>query len=222
MKIQFLQKEIWLQNKKYIVLTPAFHTKDIFACEFDKDMFMIFGNQQSLQYLACILLIGANHRDKIIHVTNLEKDLPIHLHRFSHAKKNNELVFLHHSLQLNTHQWKDLRQKAHQQKGRVRSFEVNPRKFSDLDYEDYLMFHYKENKDKILMKRDYDTLFIIGSKIVFEYASGSFEPLSRTGAGSFLRSFGHDHYHLDLFTRNNQGLCVDYYDITLWNEHLKD
>ncbi|GED56137.1 hypothetical protein ABER61_06550 [Brevibacillus formosus] len=222
MKIQFLQKEIWLQNRKYIVLTPTFHAKDIFACEFDKDMFMIFGNQQSLQYLACVLLIGADHRDKIIYVTNMEKDLPIHLHRFSHTKKNNELVFLHHSLQLNTHQWKELRQKVHKQKGRIRSFEVNPRKFSDLDYKDYLMFHYKENKDKILMKRDYDTLFITGSKIVFEYASGLFEPLSRTGAGSFLRSFGHDHYHLDLFTRNNQALCVDYYDIALWNKHLKD
>lgn len=61
MKIQFLQKEIWFQNRMYIVLTPTFHTKDIFACEFDKDMFMIFGNQQSLQDLACVLLLGADH-----------------------------------------------------------------------------------------------------------------------------------------------------------------
>ncbi|GED72585.1 hypothetical protein BRE01_62870 [Brevibacillus reuszeri] len=105
---------------------------------------------------------------------------------------------------------------------RIRSFEINPRKFSDLNYNDYRRFHYKENKDKILIKSDYNTLFIIGSKIVFEYASGFFEPLSRTGAGSFLRSFGHDHYHLDLFTLNTQGLCVDYYDKALWNKHLKD
>ncbi|GED72584.1 hypothetical protein BRE01_62860 [Brevibacillus reuszeri] len=117
MKVQFLQKEIWLQNKKYTVLTPAFNTKDIFACEFDKNMFMIFGNQQSLQYLACVLLLGADNRDKIIYIANMEKDLPIHLHRFSQKKKNNELVLLHHSLQLNLNQWKDLRQKLHQQKG---------------------------------------------------------------------------------------------------------
>ncbi|QDS34608.1 hypothetical protein [Brevibacillus brevis] len=222
MKIQFLQKEIWFKNRKYIVLTPTFHTKDIFACEFDKDMFIIFGNQQSLQYLACVLLIGADHRDKIIYLTNIEKDLPIHLHRFSHTKKNNELVFLHHSQQFNTHQWKDLRQKVHQQKGRVRSFELNPRKFSDLDYDDYTRFHYEENNDKIFIKWDFDTLFIIGSKIVFEYASGLFEPLSRTGAGSFLRTFGHENFHLYPFTLNTQGLCVDYYDKALWNKHLKD
>ncbi|MGG4441281.1 hypothetical protein [Brevibacillus fortis] len=99
---------------------------------------------------------------------------------------------------------------------------MNPRKFSDLDYDDYSRFHYKENKDKILMKRDYDTLFLIGSKIVFEYASGFFEPLSRTGAGSFLRSFGHEHFHLYPFTLDTQGLSVDYYDKVLWNKHLKD
>ncbi|MFF0913309.1 hypothetical protein ACFYU8_06710 [Brevibacillus sp. NPDC003359] len=58
---------------------------------------------------------------------------------------------------------------------------------------------------------------------MFEYSSGFFEPLSRTGAGSFLRNYGHDHYHLDTFTPSTtQGLCVDYYDKDLWDKHLKE
>lgn len=222
MKIKFLQKEIWLQNRKYIILTPLFNTKDIYACEFDKEYYMIFGNQQSLQYLACIMLLAADNRDKIIYLSDMEKDLPNHLHRFSYHKKNKELVFLHHSLQLNLNIWKELRQKLHQQNGKTRSFERNPRKFSDLNYEDYQHLQYQENKDRILIKSNFDTLFLIGSKNVFNYASGFFEPLSREGAGSFIRTYGHAHYHLDMFTRNTQGLCVDFFDKELWDTHLKE
>lgn len=220
MKIQFLQKEIRLHDRQYTILTPTFQTKNIFANKFDTDNFMLYGNQQALQYLACTFIISAENRDKIVYLTNMEKDLPNHLLQHPHQTKNHELVFLHHSLQLKVSEWKEIRQKLHQQKGRIRSFEINPRKFSDKDYEDYVPLYYKENNDKILIQSEYDTLFLIGSKIVFEYASGVFEPLSRTGAGAFLRTHGRDHYHLDRFMRDSQALCVDYYDKVLWTEHL--
>ncbi|WP_100085824.1 hypothetical protein [Paenibacillus elgii] len=218
MKIQLIQKDFCFQSRNYSFLIPTFDTSNIFSCEFDKDIYMIFGNQRSLQYLAGIMLLAAENKDKIIYLTNMQKNLPEHLHRFSQHTNNNEIVLLHHSLQLNISAWKNLKHKLNKLKGNMKSFIFNPRKFTNLDYNNYKHFNFSENKDKILIRCKYNTLFLIGSKMVFEYASGTFEPLSRTGASYFLKYKGHDHDHLDILTNRNQGLCIDFYDQDLWDK----
>lgn len=216
MKIQYVQKEVFLGNQKYFCLTVD--TVNLYSCEFDKNMYMVFGDQRALQELACIFLLASQNRDKIIYLRHTDKFLPEDLHSFSTSDRNDELVLLHHSLQANTGLWKDLRERFRTQKGNKKSYTCNPRRFADLGHDNYQKFAFAENKDKILVKSKYETLFLIGSKSVFEVASGLFEPLSRAGAGEYRRNGGHAHVHLDIFTGKHQGLCVDYYDKALWNK----
>lgn len=220
MKIHYEQKEVALKGKTYSIY--MIDTSKLYACAFDKEMYMIFGDQRSLQELACMFLLASMNKDKIIYVRNSDMWLPEDLKRFSTNEKNQELVFMHHSLQVNIGVWKDLRSRLRSQKGYRRSFSCNPRKFSDRGFEDYQTFYFEENNDKILIKHNFETLFLVGSRTVFEYSSGFFEPLSRYGAGSFLAHGGHAHVHLDAFTGKHQGLCVDFYDQALWNRQSNE
>ncbi|GLI09445.1 hypothetical protein YDYSG_54770 [Paenibacillus tyrfis] len=218
MKLHFIKKEINLSAKSYTVFIPNFPTDNMFALEHRCGIYMLFGDQKSLQYLACLFLAASIHRDKMIYVPVTTRLLPKDLQHFSAYNKNLDMVFMHHSIQFNTKLWKEIKQRMFRTKGELKSFECNPRQFSDLGYEDYCPFTYAENKDKILIKKYADTLFFYGSKKAFEFASGGLEPLSRTGASYFIRNGGHDHDHLDLFTPKHQGLCVDFYDEALWSK----
>ncbi|MEC0211394.1 hypothetical protein [Paenibacillus ehimensis] len=218
MKLHFTKKEINLLAKNYTVFIPNFPTDKMFALEHRCGSYMLFGDQKSLQYLACLFLVASIHRDKMIYVPGTTKLLPQDLQHFSTYSKNLDMVFMHHSIQFHTKLWKEMKQRMVRNKGELKSFECNPRQFSNLDYEDYCPFTYAENKDTILIKKYADTLFFYGSKKVFEFASGGLEPLSRTGASYFMRNGGHDHDHLDLFTAEHQGLCIDFYDEALWRK----
>lgn len=157
MKIQYVQKEVFLGNQKYFCLTVD--TVNLYSCEFDKNMYMIFGDQRALQELACIFLLASQNRDKIIYLRHTDKFLPEDLHSFSTSDRNDELVLLHHSLQANTGLWKDLRERFRTQKGNKKSYTCNPRRFADLGHDDYQSLPSQKTKTRYWSKANMKRCF---------------------------------------------------------------
>jgi hypothetical protein len=215
-KVQFIQKVVALSGKTYTVLTPISSQLNLYALEHVQGSYMIFGDQKTLQLLACIVQVSSFQREKMIYIPSRTSVLPADIKAFSAFDKNLGIVLFHHSLQLKLGIWKVLRNRLPKVGGKLVSYKCNPRRFSQLSYDDNKEFTFRENKDHMLIRNHADTLFLIGSEKAFQHTSGVFEPLSRGGASYFLNYGGHAHDHLDLFTTKRQGLCVDFYDEELW------
>ncbi|MCT4598222.1 MAG: hypothetical protein N4A50_10140 [Vallitalea sp.] len=80
--------------------------------------------------------------------------------------------------------------------------------------------------DRLVTHNNYDTLFMIGSNLVFYCLSDDAVKLCNSGEELFKKWVGHhDHEHLDWYmsendmSLKNKSLTLDYYDKELWERY---
>ncbi|MRN56935.1 hypothetical protein GJB61_28705 [Paenibacillus sp. LC-T2] len=121
-------------------------------------------------------------------------------------------------------EWKKIRRVVLKTKERKQgNFELTNEVEEDRNLSRYW---YREHKDYLDIKEQYDSLFLVGSKEVF--INISFDALSVCDEGRdlFSRFPGyHAHEHIDYYARKEYtknfkhdgwSLCLDFYDCELW------
>ncbi|SFJ05904.1 hypothetical protein [Thermoflavimicrobium dichotomicum] len=217
MKLQFWQEIVMCGGKTYNILTPTFDLAGIYIGEYQRADYMLFANGSQLRKLAALFHLIGTFRQSILYLPLKKNGVTKYIANWFWDSKGNDLLLFHHSIQLNIHIWKQLRNKV-SQKGSCISIEINEEQYLNLPRKEYDSFQFRENKDCLLIKRKFDTIFLIGSRKVFTYMSGCLLPLAKEGAAYFKKYGGHDHIHMDLFLCQKSGqFCIDFYDEKLWS-----
>jgi hypothetical protein len=219
--------EITLGNRSYKIFTPDSHLEDFFVLSTDVRGAIILGNEHSLELLANLLLFSAKMKDSIVFIKCKKNKLTEYLlNRWSIKEKGNDLVLVHHSNQLKSNDWKDIR-------GLINKTKNHNKEVFDIDFDfggkrDLSKYWYREHKDYLDIKEVYETLFLVGSEEVFTNISIDAISIKNEGRDLFKRHPGyHAHEHIDYYerrqyTKNFQltgwSLCLDFYDSKLWEE----
>lgn len=218
MKLIFDVHNCHLGKKTYQVLVPRFSLEKTYVGEFGIDKFMIMANSDNLRKLAALQLLIGQQKNTIIYLQTRINGLPEYLKNWFWDSKVNDILLLNHSRQFDVNEWKELRQLL-KKKGSQVIYNIDEEEFNDLGLEDFHRFRFRENKDFILIKRKYETIFFIGSFKVFKVMSNVFLSLAKDGENYFRRNGGHDHFHMDMYlSKKDCEFCIDYYDEELWDE----
>lgn len=224
MTINYEVSSIFLGQKEYQVIRPDITLSDLYIVQLQDQNHIIFGNENSLPKLASIFEYASNDSQSIIYINSRVNELTEYLRNgWSNNSKPLDLVILHHSIQLKTHEWKRIRdlwkKTVKQRKSSIIQTNVEE-KHRKQEY------YYKENKDVLDIDARFETLFLIGSRTVFNDISKDALSVSENGRELYLRHPGyHDHEHIDYYARrvytknykyDGHFLCIDYYDRDLW------
>lgn len=209
MEIICRKEIIKLHGKSFEVLIPSYKFEHTYIGEFLINDYMIFSNVPDLSFMTTLFNLIEKKKDSIIYLSIKKNGLPKYLENWFWDHKENDFIIFHHSLQLNINDWKLIKSKINH-KGEQITFEVEEHENSNL--EDYNTFRYRENKDYLVIKRKFESIFFVGSAKVFKYMANSIMDFvnSCESKGNSLRI--HDHTHLDIFLKKEQSLCIDYFD----------
>lgn len=207
MKVKFIQKKFHFKNKIYKILKPLNLSEDIYSYLTNTGNFIISIDKFSS------LEMG-------YYFKNLEKDEILYLN----LKKNKiekegiyfkDIIILNHSLQFNIKLWKEIRDKFNSLNTEIIEKDLDTH-LEEKDYTEYRKFYYRENKDFLDIKENYDSLFLIGSNKVFESISGDFYRLSNMIDYEISKncSFYDEHIHMDIYLRKkiNLDFMITYYN----------
>jgi hypothetical protein len=198
-----------LHGKSFEVLIPSYKYEHTYIGEFLINDYMIFSNVPDLSFMKALFNLIENKKESIIYLSIKKNGLPKYLENWFWDHKGNDFIIFHHSMPLNINDWRLIRSKINH-KGEEITFEVEEHENSNL--EDYNTFRYRENKDYLVIKRKFESIFFVGSAKVFKYMAGSIMDFVNNceSKGNSLRI--HDHTHLDIFLKKEQSLCIDYFD----------
>lgn len=179
---------------------------------------MILASGDNLRKLAAVQVLSGQQKNTIIYFRTRINRLTEYLNNWFWDSKGNDVLFLHHSMQFDVNEWKELRQLL-AKKGTKVVYNIDEEEYYDLEHEDFQRLRFRENKDSILIKRKYEAIFVIGSIKVFKVMSNRFLSLAKHGEDYFRQNGGHDHFHMDMYlSRKDSEFCIDYYDEDLWDE----
>lgn len=218
MMLDFYEQEVQLSDKSYTILIPKIGFNKTYVCEVDTDTFMLFGDESDLERLATIFTISSQEKDKIIYIPSKQNIVTTYLKERFGCPKSDDLVLLHHLLQFRTKDWKKVRRLLSRRN--FVSYELNNN--DEICYDGWEKFYYEENKDYLFLKRQFDSLFLVGSKKVFKYMVNDCSVVAENGAELFKWYRGmHEHSHLDRYIRyhgNGSDMTINFYDERLWTE----
>jgi hypothetical protein len=131
---------------------------------------------------------------------------------------------LHHSVQLKIDDWKQIRKAIFKNKKPTQiNLEVDNEREMNRSLAKYW---YRDHKDYLDVREQYDSLFLIGSKEVFNNISIDAMSVYEEGRDLFSRFPGyHAHEHIDYYVRREYTknfkydgwtLSLDFYDSGLW------
>ncbi|MFD1736836.1 hypothetical protein ACFSCX_09675 [Bacillus salitolerans] len=224
-KLRFISTPIYINRKEYKVLKPFNDFHNIYVNEITTKVFSIFGNESELKTLANLLYLLKRHKDIIIYLPLRKNPQSTYLkNRFNYSVQH-DMVLLHHSVQLNTKDWKWIRNKFDNYNLIEICFEVDlPEWDKEEQLKGYGRVYYKENNDLLDLKSYAETLFIVGSSKPFYFLSYDVDYVSLNGRETFNNQPGfHEHEHIDYLRKpynSNKGngfaLSVNFYDQELW------
>ncbi|MCM3783513.1 hypothetical protein M3231_11045 [Neobacillus mesonae] len=213
-----------LGKKSYKVITPTEEILGLHVVSAGIRSVVICADEGSLQRLSELLKILTRMKDIIVYLPSKQNPLTEYLmERWSTKGTGNDLVFMHHSLQFNTKDWKQLR--SLMKKGSYQTKEVIPAAMEQRKTKP-IRYWYREHKDFLDIKERYDTLFLVGSPMIFQHMSEDAISIKKEGRELFERFPGyHEHEHIDDYTRRvydkkykhyGWALSLDFYDEELW------
>lgn len=220
MVIEFWINKIIYLGKQYKVLIPTIQNKNTYIVESDSKAYMLYANKNDLIKLAGLLVFATQNKDTIIYLPTKQNKFPEYLKNIFEIDNGLDLVIFHHKIQVKHKLWKEIRKRLIY--NIKQSFKVNEFKFNDLDWEEHRVFYYKENKDFLDVREQFDTVFMVGSSKVFSSISSYCLSVAENGEVLYRFTNGfHEHEHLDTFTRhkgNFEDMTIDFYDEELWGE----
>ncbi|MCR8843337.1 hypothetical protein NQ117_06545 [Paenibacillus sp. SC116] len=226
MTITIKKYEITLGKKIYKVITTAEPVQDMYVLKTNTQGGIILGNETSLHTLENMFLLSSITKDSLVYFNTRSTEVTDYylLDRWSIEDKGNDLVLLHHSIQFKTNDWKEIRNLIRKTKDfKIEQYDFN----KNIDRKSNLAkYWYREHKDYLDIRENYETLFLIGSQEVFENISNDANSIKNEGRILYLQHPGyHAHEHIDYYerrqyTKNFQltgwSLCLDFYDRQLW------
>jgi|GEM_PF-5851593 len=214
MSIKFDKYEINNDGKRLYIIVPKKVLSELYVCEIDSNRHIIFGDKTSLYDLAIIVNSLKNNPNYILYIPSKKKTTE-YLSSCWRCDTAFDLVIVHHSVQLKIKTWKNIRQKLNQKD--TLSLEENI-----ISYPNFEKYSFVENKDILVAKSRFDTLFLVGSDLIFSVMAFQCEDISSSGEGIFRESRSHTHAHLDMcfnykvHRSGKERLTIEYYDKTLW------
>lgn len=220
MVIEFwINKIIYLGNQ-FTVLIPTVQNKDTYIVESDSKTYMLYANKNDLIKLAGLFVFATQNKDTIIYLPTKHNHFTDYLKSIFNINNGLDLVILNHSIQFKHKFWKEIRKRINYKT--KKSYRVNELEFKDLDWEEHRVFYYTENKDFLDVKKQFETVFMVGSSKVFSSISSYCLSIAENGEDLYEFTNGfHEHEHLDIFTRYNRNyvdMSIDYYDEEIWGE----
>lgn len=218
--IEFSEKIISNLGKGYHILIPTVKLDKTYVLKVDREDFILLGNKLDLQSLANIFQISSVLKNSIIYIpTGINTPTTYLLERWGQDNPS-DLVILHHLLHFNIKNWKHIRNLIRKRKGETICYRTEETKLNRANGVD---FYYKENKDILHLKNNYNTLFMEGSSNVFDHIAGDCLYVANNGEELYRQFPGfHEHEHLDMYLRDKTGMrqnmTIDYYDQELWDE----
>ena len=220
MVIKFWTNKVIYLGKQYKVLIPILQNKDTYIVESNSKTYMLYANKNDLIKLAGLLVLATQNKDTIIYLPTKQNHFTGYLKSIFDIDNGLDLVILHHSIQFKHKFWKEIRKRIYYKT--KESYKINEFEFKDLDWEEHRGFYYKENKDFLDVKEQFDTVFMIGSSTVFSSISSYCLSVAENGEDLYKFTNGfHEHEHLDTFTRhkgNYEDMTIDFYDEVIWGE----
>jgi len=225
MNIHFNKYEVKLGNKIYIILIPIFKLTKLYVISTDVRSAIVLGNESNLEYFSKLLLVMSQTKNSILYIPSKENRLTDYLQdRWSNKDSGNDLILLHHSLQFNPKDWKEIRYLLSKDRNERKEYLVIN---NDINIERNLSkYWYRENKDFLDIKEKFNTIFLIGSREIFHNISIDAINVKDEGRDLFERFPGyHAHEHIDYYARRiydkafkyyGWSLCLDFYDCELW------
>jgi len=225
MKITFRKYEVKLGSRTYKVLIPIPDIEDLYVVSTDATGAVILGNECSLEKFENILTVAATNKDSIIFIPSRKNELTEYLlDRWSNKDNGNDLVLLHHTIQFKRNDWKAIRSLIRKSKNEnIEEIIVTKDQEGTRNLSKYW---YREHKDYLDIKEQYETLFLIGSKEIFVNISIDSREVREEGRDLYVSHPGyHAHEHIDYYERRKHNkdykdvgwsLCLDFYDRELW------
>lgn len=225
MQLQFWKYHISLGKKDYSILIPKDEIHDLFVVGFGPKTAIIFGNEKSLGMLSHLTSFLASNKDHIIFVHLKHNALTEYLRERSIVQDHSkDLVLLYHSQQLRIHEWKQIRGLIHKSGAHREEFHTTVHR--TVTKRDRGQFWYREHKDFLDAAEQFETLFLVGSSVVFREISEDALELSLRGKEVYQSYPGsHPHEHIDdyarrVYAKNNKyegwSLSLDFYDREIW------
>lgn len=225
MKMTFQKHEVNLGSRTFKVLIPVQGVEDLYVVSTDAKGAVILGNECGLEMLENILIVAAANKDSMIFIPSRKNELTEYLlNRWSNKDSGNDIVILHHTIQFKTNDWKAIRNLI--RKSINENIEEVMVAKDQEEQRNLSKYWYRDHKDYLDIKEQFETLFLIGSKKVFVNISIDCGEVRDEGRNLYLRHPGyHAHEHIDYYERRKHtkdykpvgwSLCLDFYDRELW------
>lgn len=217
MKEKFYKTEVRLKDKKFVVLTPLIEFDNLYDCTQNLDYLTILGDISSLLRLAYIFAVMHDEKNIIMYLPLRRHGLSEYLKSSQGEQSANDIVILHHMIQLKINDWKTIRGLLTEKD--IISIQIENDSFKKID-QDYREFNYRSNKDVLDIRNEFETVFLVGSSKVYGSIAYDCKELAEGEPDEFFKKYKwyHDHRHLDMYLRRWKeiGFSIDYYDKKLW------
>lgn len=219
LKLKMKHYKVKLKTRIYSVYVPFFEFSGLYSCEVDSNDFMIFGNKISLVELGQSVRSILNDESSMLYIPAKKHTTDYLRDRWS-TETAFDIVMCYHHLQFKVKDWKLIRQKL------VDFKEVSLTVDKEVIEPDYDKFIFAENKDILVTKYRFDTIFLVGSKPIFQNIIYHAYQIADDGEREFNDYPGiHSHAHLEYYLGKNarrvdkDALFIDFYDRALWDAY---
>ncbi len=219
MKLKLKHYEVKHNMRNYSIYVPFFEFCELYSCEVNSNDFMIFGDKTSFEEFGQSVRSILDDESSILYIP-AKKPTTDYLRDRWYTATAYDLVMCYHHMQLKVKDWKLIRQKL------IDFKEVFLTVVDDIIEPDFDKFIYAENKDIMVTKSRFDTIFLVGSKPIFQNIIYHAYQIAEDGEREFNDYPGiHSHAHLEYYLGKNarrvdkDALFIDFYDRVLWDEY---